>query len=119
MTTGGGATVSVAVAVTVGGQEIPCSDWLKGAGCRRCPPQQEVRIPNLRGLPVRSAQGQRASAGGSMSPANLKEEEPVSISSLVLSGIFKKGNLAIRVSFLAGSLFCSLTFILLMLPSKS
>lgn len=54
-----------------------------------------------------------------MSPANLKEEEPISVSSLVLSGIFKKGNLAIKVSFLAGSLFCSLTFILLMLPSKS
>lgn len=30
MTTGGGAAVSVAVAVTVRGQEIPSSDWLKG-----------------------------------------------------------------------------------------
>ena len=81
MTTGGGAAVSVAVAVTVGGQEIPLSDWLKGAGCLHCHPQQEV--PNLRGLHVCSAQGrllspgtQGLSAGGSMSPANLREEEP-------------------------------------------
>lgn len=120
MTTGGGAAVSVAVAVTVGGQEIPSSDWLKGAGCLHCHPQQEVRIPNLRGLHVCSAQGHRASLQEAACPLLTSGRRSlVSISSLVFSRIFKKGNLAIKVSFLAGSLFCSLTFILLTLPSKS
>lgn len=109
MTTGGGAAVSVAVAVTVGGQEIPLSDWLKGAGCLHCHPQQEV--PNLRGLHVCSAQGRRASLQeAACPPLTSGRRSLVSVSSLVLSGIFKKGNLAIKVSFLAGSLFCSFNF---------
>lgn len=90
MTTGGGAAVSVAVAVTVGGQEIPLSDWLKGAGCLHCHPQQEV--PNLRGLHVCSAQGRRAPLQeAACPPLTSGRRSLVSVSSLVLSGIWERG----------------------------
>lgn len=73
MTTGVGAAVSVAVAVTVGGQEIPLLDWLKGAECLHCHLQSRGQDPKPLTLPHPLSQGpQSLSVGGSMSPANLK-----------------------------------------------
>lgn len=112
----------------MGGQEIPLLDWQKGAACLHYHPQPRGRAPKLPGFHTHSAKvprGRRQRDLGALrrGRGGGGGEEPACFQPWVTPPLplwlFKEGNPAGWVSFLTGSLSCSIAFISLIQPSKA